>query len=1092
MNHLRNLLLTLFCVVTTAAVFGQDSDTKKDESPGMNSSLVSALNLRGIGPAFMSGRIADIAIDPEDGSTWYVAAASGGVWKTENAGTTWNAIFDNYGSYSIGCVTVDPRNRHVVWVGTGENNSQRSVGYGDGVYKSLDGGKSFSRVALEHSEHIGKILVDSRDSDVVYVAAQGPLWAAGGDRGLYKTADGGKTWNLILSISENTGVSDVLQDPRDPDTLYAIAYQRRRHMWTLINGGPESAIHKSTDGGKTWRKITRGLPGGDLGRIGLAISPIKPDVVYALVEAVGGQGGFFRSTNRGETWSKRSDYATQSAQYYQELVACPHVFDRVYSLNTLMHVTEDGGTTFKPLGERWKHVDNHAMVIDPRNENHLLIGCDGGLYETWDRGKNYQFKSNLPLTQFYKIAVDNDVPFYHIYGGTQDNATQGGPIRTKNVNGIVNSDWFITVFGDGFDPAVDPEDPNIVYSQWQYGGLVRFDRRTGQRMDIKPREDKDGPALRWNWDSPILISPHSHTRIYYAAQILFRSDDRGDTWQAISPDLSRGIDRNKLKVMGRVWGVDAVAKNASTSFYGSIVTIAESPLVDGLLYVGTDDGLVQVSEDGGKNWRKIEDFPSLDVPEYAFVSDIEASLHDPDSVFVVLYNYKRGDFKPYVVKSTDRGKTWSSITGNLPKQGPTYTIVQDHKNADLLFVGTEFGLFFTIDGGAKWIQLKNGLPTIAVRDLEIQRRENDLAVGTFGRGFYILDDYTPLRELSNELIKKEAHLFPIKRARMYIQTNPMGGGGKGFQGSSFFTAPNPPFGATFTYYIKKTLKTKKSQRQAKDRALSKQHKDVPYPSWDELKAEDREEAPVALLTIRDSDGQIVRQISVAPTQGIHRATWDFRYTGYTPVQLSGSSYGPLAMPGTYSVSLSTRVDGKLTELIAPTSFDVETLGLAALSEKDRKANLEFQKKTGELQRAVMGAYRVAQETDKQLKYIRKALEVAPRIDPKLAVEARELQLRLQDILERFSGDPTKPRRNEPATPGILSRVQTVVHGHWSTTQAPTATHRKSYDIAADEFTRLLRDLHKLVDKDVNALSRKLESAKAPWTPGRGIPAWKRG
>ncbi len=480
MKFLRDLaLLAMTCVTVSSTTYAQDSDTKEDKSPGFNTSLVSALQQRGIGPAFMSGRISDIAVDPSDHKTWYVCAASGGVWKTTNAGTSWTPIFDNYGSYSIGCVSVDPRNRNVVWVGTGENNSQRSVGYGDGVYKSLDGGTSFIRVGLEQSEHIGKILIDPRDSNVVYVAAQGPLWAPGGDRGLYKTTDGGTTWNLMLNISENTGVSDVLCDPRDPDTLYAIAYQRRRHVWTLIDGGPESAIHKSTDGGQTWRKITRGLPGGDLGRIGMAISPIKPDVVYALVEAADGQGGFFRSTDRGETWSKQSDYATVSAQYYQEIFACPHVFDRVYSMDTLLHVTEDGGKTFQPLGEQWKHVDNHALVIDPDDENHLLIGCDGGLYETWDRGQNYQFKPNLPITQFYKIAIDNDVPFYNIYGGTQDNATQGGPTRTKSVNGITNSDWFITVFGDGFKPAVDPQDPNIVYSQWQYGGLVRYDRRTG-------------------------------------------------------------------------------------------------------------------------------------------------------------------------------------------------------------------------------------------------------------------------------------------------------------------------------------------------------------------------------------------------------------------------------------------------------------------------------------------------------------------------------------------------------------------------------------------------------------------------------------
>ncbi len=628
------------CVAWATVIQAQDSDAKKDASPGLNSSLVSALAPRSIGPAFMSGRISDIAVDPTDRSTWYVCAASGGVWKTTNAGTTWLPIFDNYGSYSIGCVAIDPHDHNVVWVGTGENNSQRSVGYGDGVYKSLDGGASFTRVGLQQSEHLGKILIDPRDTNVVYVAAQGPLWAPGGDRGLYKTSDGGTTWQLVLNISENTGVSDVVCDPRNPDVLYATAYQRRRHVWTLIDGGPESAIYKSTDAGKSWRKLTRGLPGVDLGRIGLAISPIKPDVVYALVEAADGQGGFFRSENRGETWVKQSGYATVSAQYYEEIFASPHVFDRVYSMDTLLHVTDDGGKTFQPLGEQWKHVDNHALVIDPDHEDHLLIGCDGGLYETWDRGQSYEFHANLPITQFYKIAVDNGTPFYNIYGGTQDNATQGGPTRTKSVNGIVNSDWFVTVFGDGFKPAVDPEDPNIVYSQWQYGGLVRFDRRMGERIDIKPQESADGPPLRWNWDSPVLISPHSHTRIYYAAQILFRSNDRGDSWEAISPDLTRNMDRNTLKVMGRVWGVDAVAKNDSTSFYGSIVTISESPLVDGLLYVGTDDGLIQVSEDGGKNWRKIDGFPHLDVPQYCYVSDIEASVHDPDTVFAALYNYR--------------------------------------------------------------------------------------------------------------------------------------------------------------------------------------------------------------------------------------------------------------------------------------------------------------------------------------------------------------------------------------------------------------------------------------------------------------------
>ncbi|MBM4089962.1 MAG: glycosyl hydrolase [Planctomycetes bacterium] len=1083
------LACVLSLQVLVLTVSGQDSDAKTDPSPGLNESVLSAMNLRGLGPALMSGRIIDIAVDPAHRHTWYVAAASGGVWKTTNAGTTWTPIFDNYGSYSIGCVAVDPRNRHVIWVGTGENNSQRSVGYGDGVYKSLDGGKSFQKVGLERSEHIGKILIHPKNSDTVYVAAQGPLWAPGGDRGLFKTADGGKTWECVLAISGDTGVSDVHFDPRDPNTLYATSYQRRRHVWTLINGGPECGIHKSTDGGKTWRKVNRGLPGVDLGRIGLAVSPINPDVVYALVEAAEGEGGVFKSTDRGETWSKQGNYECVSPQYYQELVADPHVFDRIYSMDVLMMVSDNGGKDFRPLGERWKHVDNHALIIDPEDENHLLIGCDGGLYETWDRGENYDFKANLPLTQFYKIAVDNAEPFYNIYGGTQDNATQGGPTRTNNVHGIRNSDWFITVFGDGFDPAVDPRDPNIVYSQWQYGGLVRFDRKSGTLVDIKPRTEQGGPALRWNWDSALLISPHLHTRLYFGSQILFRSDDRGDTWTAVSSDLTREIDRNKLKVMGRVWGVDTVAKNNSTSFYGSIVTISESPLVEGLLYVGTDDGLIQISEDGGKSWRKIERFESLDVPEFCFVSDLEASLHDPNTVYAALYNYKRGDFKPYVVMSPDRGRTWRSIAGNLPERGSTYTIVQDHVKPQLLFVGTEFGLFVTLDEGKKWIPLKNGLPTIAVRDLEIQRRENDLAVGTFGRGFYILDDYTPLRELSEELLRKQAHVFPVKKGLMYVQANPLGGGEKAFQGSSFYTAPNPPLGATFTYYLKDSLTTRKDQRREKDRALAKDGKDVFYPSWEDLKAEDREEPPAVVLTVRDATGQVVRHLRGATSKGMHRITWNFRHTGFAPAPQSGDTDGPLAVPGKYTVSVATKVDGAMTELVGPTPFDVEPLGFSSLPEQDRQHVLEFQRKTGDLQRAVLGAYEVAQETARQLTFFKNVIATTPGVDPQWAAEARTLELRLKDLLERFTGDPTKPRRSEPAPPGILERVETAVLGHWSTTYGPTNTHRKSYDIAAAEFESVLGDLRTLVEQDVVALANKLESARAPWTPGRKIPNW---
>ncbi|MFK7821757.1 MAG: WD40/YVTN/BNR-like repeat-containing protein [Planctomycetaceae bacterium] len=1085
-------LLALLCLTSTLA-FAQDSDSKKDESPGINSGLVSSLRLRGIGPAFMSGRIVDIAVDPEVDSTWYIATAAGGAWKTTNAGTTWKPIFDNYGSYSTGCVTVDPKNRFTVWLGTGENNSQRSVGYGDGLYKSVNGGQSFKKVGLENSEHIAKIVVHPDDSDTVFVAAQGPLWSSGGDRGLYKTTDGGKSWTSILNISENTGVTDFVLDPRDSDTIYAASYQRRRHVWTLIDGGPESAIHKTTDGGKTWKKITSGLPGGDLGRIGLAISPMKPDVLYAIVEATKGNSGFFRSANRGESWRKQSSYVSSSPQYYQEIVACPHKFDRIYSLDTYMQVSEDGGRSFSGLGESFKHVDNHAMVIDPNDADHLIIGCDGGLYETWDRGKNYRYTSNLPLSQFYKIAVGTDKPFYYVYGGTQDNATQGGPSQTNNVHGIRNSDWFTTVFGDGFDPLVDPNDPNTIYSQWQYGGLVRFDKRTGQRIDIKPQADKGGPPLRFNWDSALAVSPHDSNTIYYGSQFLHRSKDRGNTWETLGEDLSRQIDRNKLKVMGRVWGIDTVAKNMSTSFYGTIVCAAESPVQKDLLYVGTDDGMVQVSEDGGQTWRKVGTFDGTDVPEFGYIHDIEPCLHDADTVFVAINNHKRGDFKPYIVKSTDRGKTWKSIAKSLPERGSVYTLAQDHVQKELMFCGTEFGLFFTVDGGKKWMQMRNGLPVIAVRDLEIQREHSDLVVGTFGRGMYILDNYDPMRHISEELLKTDAKILPIKKGLVYVQAAPMSGRDKAYQGAGFYTAPNPEFGVTFTYYTKDSVKkTKKSKRKSKESKLKRSGGDVPYPSWDELKEEGREQSEKRMFVIRDSSNEVVNTIPASGSKGMHRTTWNYRYHSLGPITggRGRGGRGPMALPGKYTVELISVLGGETKTLVEPTEFEIETLNWGDVEPEDRSEILAFQKQTSKLQHAIMAAMQVAGEASERLSSIKQATETTPGLDPALQAKVRELELKMEDIMERFSGDQLRPSYQEPGYPGIMSRISTVVRGHWSTDMAPTTSHKRSYEIAEEEFVEALELMKPLVETEIPALNKQLEEAGARWTPGRPIPDWK--
>ncbi|HEY9281903.1 MAG TPA: hypothetical protein VIP46_00465 [Pyrinomonadaceae bacterium] len=1062
----------------------------------MSAPTFMGLRLRLIGPAFTSGRIGDIAVHPTDPSHYYVAVASGGVWKTTNNGATWTPVFDREGSYSIGTVVLDPKNPLTVWVGTGENNSQRSVSYGDGVYRSDDGGKTWRNLGLKASEHISKIVIDPRDSNTVYVAAQGPLWGPGGDRGLYKTTDNGKTWKRILEISENTGVTDVVQDPNNPDTLYASAYQRRRHVWTLINGGPESAIHKSTDGGATWTRLRAGLPTVDMGRIGLAISPVDSNVIYATVEAADRRGGIYRSSDRGGSWERRNDYDT-TAMYYGEIFADPKDVDRIYLPNVFMMVSDDGGRTLRRLGERSKHVDNHVIWINPANTNHYFVGSDGGLYESYDRGATWIFKQNLPVTQFYDVAVDNQAPFYNVYGGTQDNFSVGGPSRTRSASGITNADWFVTQGGDGFRTQVDPTDPNIVYAESQYGGLVRFDRRTGERMGIQPQVGRGEEPVRWNWDTPFIISPHKHTRLYFAANKLFKSEDRGDSWTVVSGELSRLIDRDKLPVMGRVWGPDAVAKHASTSFFGNATALAESPKKEGLLYVGTDDGLIHVTEDGGRNWRKLDAFPG--VPDQTYVSRILASVHDANTVYATFENHLNADFKPYALKSADAGRTWTSIKGDLPANGGVWAIAEDHVNPNLLFVGTEYGLYFSIDGGGKWVQLRGNFPVIAVRDIVPQRRENDLVVGTFGRGIYILDNYTPLRALKPETLRQEAALWPVKDAMMYIVSQPLGGRGKGFQGEAFYTADNPPFGATLTYYLKDGLKTQRAIRQESERAAERSRTQLPYPTGDQLRAEEEEEAPAVILTISDSSGRVVRRLQGPTAQGIHRVNWDLRYPAPTlssgPPPDAGDDFffdppaGALVMPGEYRVTVSKRVGGVMTQLAQPQSFTVYVEGQERMNVSDRQALVSFQQKVGRLQRAVAGAMESATTLKARLGLIRRALLETPNAGDQLLDEWARLDKRANALLIQLRGDVVLRGRNYNTPPSISERVGQIVGDQRMSTARPTQTQMSQYEVAARDFEQALATLRALVEVDLKRLEKAMEEAGAPHTPGR-IPEWR--
>ena len=958
MTRLHMLLLAGAAALASVVLSGQGAPPAADPYEGFA--------FRALGPGLTSGRLSDIEVDPKNPSVWYAAASSGNLWKTENRGNTWTPIFENQGSYSLGAVVVDPKDSNIVWLGTGENNNQRSVAFGDGIYKSTDAGKTWKRMGLENSEHIQNILIDPRNSNVVYVSAIGPLWSAGGDRGLYKSTDGGQSWKAVLSVSPDTGVTDVIMDPKRPDTLYAAAYQRRRAVGQLIGGGPESAIYKTTDGGAKWTKLTKGLPTVEMGRVGLGINWRSPNVVYALVTAQRGHGGFFRSEDAGASWTRIGREAADEGGrggrgrrggapsqppppctpigaaaapapagapsnedqpagrgrgrgaaddcyrggdpgYYNEIVVDGHDPETIWSPQTNMFRSQDGGKTWKQVDLPGVHVDHHDIVFDPRDPKHYLIANDGGLYETYDGFQTFRHFINLPLSQFYRIATDNSRPFYRICGGAQDNGTICGPSRTLNRAGIRTSDWYRVGGGDGFQPRVDPEDPNVVYAQSQNGSLSRLDLRTGESMSIRPNARNTfvpgaapappppaggqgggrGQAFgRWHWDSPLIISPHSVRRLYYGGEKLYRSDNRGDAWTAISPDLTRNLDRTKIPIMGKVWPPDSVAYMQATTTLSTITTVDESPLREGFLIAGTDDGLVQITEDGGKNWRKVEQFPG--VPQYSYVTDVYPSPRDADTIFVTINNYQRGDFKPYVMKSTDRGRTWTSIAGNLPARSGAWSIVQDHVDGSLLFAGLEFGVYFTKDGGGTWTALKGGIPTTQARDLEIHKRESDLVVGSFGRGAYVLDDYTALRDVTTQSLSQEAALFRLRDAYLY---NELG------QVRAAWGDPetaNPPFGAIFTYHVGK--------------------------------------APVGdaklVLVITDDGGKPVRRLDLSNGPGMHRIAWNLR--GETPAQAEGAQGGrggggrggqqvPLVEPGRYRATIA-RLSGETTTPIGDTQL----------------------------------------------------------------------------------------------------------------------------------------------------------------------------
>ncbi|MTB50694.1 glycosyl hydrolase [Lewinella sp. W8] len=1071
------ILFVSMLLVLTAALTAQDAPEK-----------LSGFKLRNVGPAFVSGRIADIAVHPTHENTWYVAVGSGGVWKTKNSGITWDPIFDNQSTYSTGCITIDENNPSTIWLGTGENVGGRHVGFGDGIYKSMDGGKSWKNMGLKQSEHISKILVHPDNSDVVYVAVQGPLWSKGGDRGFYMTTDGGESWTRTLGDEEWTGVTDIAMDPRNPDVMYAATWQRHRTVAAYLGGGPNSGIHRSDDGGKTWRKLSSGLPRSNMGKIGLAISPQNPDVVYAAITLDLTKGGIFRSTNMGASWTKMSNTVSGGTgpHYYQELYACPHNFDRLYLMDVRVQISDDGGKTFRRMQENRKHSDNHALAFRKDDPNYLLVGTDAGIYESFDLAENWRFIDNMPITQYYKVAVDDREPFYHIFGGTQDNGSHGGPSRTDSDAGIRNGDWYKTLFADGHQSATEPGNPDIIYAETQQGGLHRVDLKTGEPVMVQPQAREGDPHERFNWDAPIVVSPHDPKRLYFASYRVWRSDSRGDDWTPISGDLTRNEERMALPIMGGIQSFDNPWDLNAMSNYNTITSLSESPVKEGLIWAGTDDGILQVTEDGGANWRKIMVSSLPGVPERAFVNDIKADLHDVNTVYVSLDNHKEGDFAPYLFKSTNLGKTWTNLGESLPDRTLVWRLVQDHVQPSLLFIGTENGIYTSLNAGKAWKKI-GGAPTIPFRDLAIQKRENDLVGASFGRGFFVLDDYAPLREMSEEAMEAEGALFSVRDAWWYSPRNDDPG-----VGADQYAAKNPDFGAVFTYNVNGEYKTLAQERKAAEKAAMKDGKGLEFPGYEALDAEMSQRKPTIWLTVMDADGNVVRNLSAPASKGLHRVAWDLRYASSWPVRPGQRarggggrwSSGALVAPGTYSVKMSKEVDGKITELAGPVSFRVKPLHEPTIEGASPEEYLAYRDEVKAVQDLMARADEMFTMAKDQVNAMEVALNRASIAPGELHESLYAMQAKIREMELQVEGSEARNTIGEKTPPTAQSQFYAGYRG-LSTTYGPTENMRRSLGIAKSMIEDMMPAVEEMLTKDIPAMANRLRSAGAPYIMGQG-------
>lgn len=1045
MNRFRTKsTICLLCLLPQLAFASQTSaDTQK-----LDASILSNLEWRNIGPSVTGGRIIDFAVVESNPKIIFAATASGGAWKSTNAGITWIPVFEKEKTVSIGGIAVAASNPNVVWIGTGEPNARnmRSTSWGNGVYKSEDGGKSWKNTGLELSQHIGRIVIHPEDMNVVYVSCLGTMWGNDPERndarGLFKTIDGGKTWTKVLSAGEQAGIVEVVMDPSDPNRLYAGAWHRERRDWSFFNTGTDGGIFRTDDGGENWERLTNGLPKGGIGRVGLSICRSRPDRLYSVIE--GKEGGIYRSDDRGASWEHLNDQPAAS-MYYGQVRCDPNDPERVYGLQTPISVSDDGGQTFNTdMAREGVHVDHHALWINPADSDHLLLGNDGGIYISYDRGQSFRFAANLPITQFYTVAVDMQEPYYYVYGGTQDNNSLGGPSGTRNIDGIVNDDWAMTVGGDGFFLQIDPLDPSIVFTESQNGRLVRFDTRTGERHLIQP-QPPEGEKYRWNWSAPVLLSQHDRQTVYFAAQYLFRSSNRGGRWDTLGPDLTRQIE---------------IDPEHAISDYGTIRIIAESPANAARIGVGTDDGLVQLSNDGGQTWTKIDRFP--EVPERAQVSRLVFSAHSETRVYVTFTAHEDNDFRPFVLVSNDYGASWESIAGDLPEGEPVRAFAEHSVSSKLLFAGTEFGVYASISAGNTWVSLKNNLPTVPIHDMVIQSRKNDLVLGTHGRGFWIFDDIQILEEMTEQVLQSMAYLSAVRPAlQMHFNDR-----GRGSQGQGYFAAPNPPEGAIITYYVRPDIMTGPESDESSN--------------W---------KAPKIYVDVVDTQGELVRRLE--PVQGkegtgIQRLVWDLRHPlAYEPSPeerysfFHGNLKGPFVLPGNYRVQL------KVGDVENKQEVEVGGDPLITLSEEDRRRWHDTSVLLNELMGTAQSVLRTVDTVEKQVKSAREVLARDPRLSGELDEEAESIQ-KILDTIHRAMSGRGRSRSDSTEPPPLASQIRSLYRNVSGSTAAPTTDQLRLSRESHGRMSEQVEKLNELLGKTLPAFRRNLDENGVTWTPNRKL------